>query len=74
KLTGIIKNTEDTVEEYYQQKMGRAIMRLSPVEIYNNSGLKRNVILALVLGLMLGVFFVFLRAFWKGEESDSSSA
>ena len=74
KLTGIIKNTENTVEEYYRQKMGRAIMRLSPVEIYNNSRLKRNVILAFVLGLMLGVFFVFLRAFWKGEDSVSPPA
>ena len=65
KLLDWIEIINDTADEYYEIKFSKAIMKISPVEIYNDVNMKLNVAISLVLSLMLGVFVVFFREYWR---------
>lgn len=69
KLNNLIEITDATVSEYYETKLDNSIMKLSPVELYRNSKLKLNTAISLVLGLMLGVFVVFFKAYWENTKT-----
>lgn len=65
KLLDWIEIINNTAAEYYEVKFSKAIMKISPVEIYNDVNMKLNVAISAVLGLMLGVFVVFFREYWR---------
>lgn len=65
KLENWIEVINETASEYYEVKFSKAIMKISPVEIYNEVNMKLNVAISMVLALMLGVFVVFFREYWR---------
>lgn len=75
KLADIIKNKliewidiiNETASEYYEVKLSKAIMKISPVEVYSDVNIKLNIGISLVLGLMIGIFVVFFREYWRNS-------
>lgn len=65
KLVYWIKVINDTASEYYDVKFSKAIMKISPVEIYTDVNVKLNMAISLVLALMISIFYVFFREYWK---------
>ncbi|MSU00251.1 Wzz/FepE/Etk N-terminal domain-containing protein [Tissierella pigra] len=73
KLIEWIDIINETASEYYEIKFSKAIMKISPVEIYNDVNMKLNVAIAGVLGLMLGIFVVFFREYWKNTNPNNTN-
>ena len=69
KLQHWIEMTNLTAEEYDGEKLSKAVMRVSPVEIYKQENLKLNLAVAGLLGIMLGVFVVFFKEYWKNSSA-----
>ena len=67
KIENWIDQTNKTAGEYYDQKLNKAIMRLSPVQVQSDVNLKLNLAIALVIGLMLGMFIAFFSDYWKNS-------
>ena len=64
KIQNWITLTNETAAEYYEVKLNKAIMRLSPVQVQSSVNLMLNVAVALVIGLILGIFIAFFREYW----------
>lgn len=77
KLNNWIELTNKTVNEYYETKYyGRAVVQLTPAEITNikYEKLVLNLAIAFVIGLMVSIFIVFFREYWrKGSNSSSQT-
>ena len=68
KLVGLIKVTNDTIEDYYSYKYGKSIRQVAPAEMTTSISIFINMGIALLLGLMIGVMFVFIKFYWKSSE------
>lgn len=71
KLVGLIKVTNDTIEDYYSYKYGRSIRQVAPAEMVSSINIIKNMGIALVLGLVLGVIVVFIRYYWRSTEPNN---
>lgn len=67
KLESWISLTNDTVQEYYESQLyNSAITKLSPAEYTGMlSAMKLYLGIGAVAGLMIGLFFAFLREYWR---------
>ena len=68
KLIGLTKVTNETIDDYYVYKYGRSIRQVAPAEMVSNINVKINLFLALAVGLMAGVFIVFIKHYWKNSK------
>lgn len=68
KVLGFINITNETINDYYSYKYGGSIKQVVPAEMVSGVSLSRNLAIALAIGLMLGVFVVFARYYWKNSE------
>ena len=60
-----IKAANDTAGDYYEYKYGKTIRKLTPVEIVSTVNKKLYLAIALVVGIMLGTFLIFIKKYWK---------
>lgn len=65
KLIGLIKVTNDTIEDYYSYKYGKSIRQVAPAEMVSDINIFMNMGVAMAVGLLLGVFIVFMRYYWR---------
>ena len=65
KIIELVNLTNETLDDYYAYKYGGSIKQVVPAEIVSTINLLQNIAIALALGLMLGVFIVFARYYWK---------
>ena len=72
KMVDLINITNDTLDNYYSYKYGKSIRQLAPAEMVTGMNILMNMAIALVLGVMVGVFAVFLRYYWKSTESEAA--
>ena len=72
KMIDLINKTNDTLDNYYSYKYGKSIRQLAPAEMVTGMNILMNMAIALVLGVMVGVFAVFLRYYWKSTESEAA--
>lgn len=68
KLVDLIKVTNATIEDYYAYKYGTSIRQVAPAEMVSGINILMNLGIALAIGLMAGVFVVFIRHYWKSTE------
>jgi len=68
KLVDLISLTNKTLDEYYSYKYGESIKQVTPAEMVSGISILMNMAIALAIGLMLGVFVVFARYYWKVSE------
>jgi len=68
KLINLIKLTNTTLEEYYFYKYGGSIRQVIPSEMVSGISILTNMAIALATGLILGMFIVFARYYWKITE------
>ena len=73
KMIGLIKVTNDTIEDYYAYKYGKSIRQIAPAEMVSGINILINMGIALALGFMIGVIIVFLRYYWKHTEAKNES-
>lgn len=73
KLISWIDIINETSSEYYEVKFSKAIMKVSPVEVYSDTNLKLNVAISFVLALMLGIFVTFFREYWRNTKPEKKS-
>lgn len=69
KLVGLIKITNDTIEDYYSYKYGKSIRQVAPAEMVSSISIFMNLCIALALGLMGGILVIFIRFYWKNTEN-----
>ncbi len=72
KMIDLINKTNDTLSNYYAYKYGKSIRQLAPAEMVTGMNILMNMAIALVLGVMVGVFAVFLRFYWKSTENKAA--
>lgn len=70
KMVGLINITNDTLSNYYSYKYGSSIRQIAPAEMVTGINVLINMAIALVVGILVGVFAVFLRYYWKSTESE----
>lgn len=70
KMTDLISITNETLDDYYSFKYGRSIRQIAPAEIVTGMNILMNMAIALVIGIMAGVFAVFIRYYWKATEKS----
>jgi len=69
KMIDLINKTNDTLSNYYAYKYGKSIRQIAPAEMVTGMNVLMNLAIAFVIGIMVGVFTVFLRYYWKSTES-----
>jgi len=72
KMVNLISITNDTLGDYYSYKYGRSIRQIAPAEMVTGINILMNLAIALVIGIMVGVFTVFLRYYWKSTDSKAT--
>lgn len=70
KMIDLISKTNDTLSEYYSYKYGRSIRQIVPAEMVSGINILLNMAIALAIGIMVGVFAVFIRYYWKSTENE----
>jgi capsular polysaccharide biosynthesis protein len=70
KIQNWIDLANETAAEYYEVKLNKAIMRLSPVQVQSSVKVVLNVAAALVIGLILGIFIAFFREYWMNSGKE----
>jgi len=73
KMVDLINITNDTLDNYYSYKYGRSIRQIAPAEMVTGMNVLMNLAIAFVIGIMVGVFTVFLRFYWKSTENNVAS-
>ncbi|NLY18944.1 MAG: exopolysaccharide biosynthesis protein [Clostridiaceae bacterium] len=76
KLLSLINLTNKTLDDYYSYKYGESIKQVIPSEMVSGVSILKNMAIALAAGIILGVFIVFARYYWKITEvktEDSSN-
>ena len=69
-MVDLIDTTNETLNDYYAYKYGGSIKQIAPAELVNDMNILLNLAIAFVLGLMVSVFVVFMRAYWKSTEKE----
>ena len=69
KIETLISITNKTIEDYYAYKFGTSIRQITPAQVVTGMNVLLNLAIAIVIGLMIGVFVVFMRHYWKSTES-----
>ncbi len=70
KMVDLIDTTNETLNDYYAYKYGGSIKQIAPAELVNDMNILLNLAIAFVLGLMVSVFVVFMRFYWKSTEKE----
>ncbi len=70
KMVGLIDTTNETLNDYYAYTYGGSIKQIAPAELVNDVNILMNLAIAFVLGIMVSVFVVFMRAYWKSTEKE----
>lgn len=65
KLMNLINVTNQTIDDYYAYKYGTSIRQAAPAEMVSDISILVNMGIALAIGLMLGMFIVFMKYYWK---------
>lgn len=60
--------TKKTTDEFYEQYTTKSFYALSPAEVYSSVKMTLNIAIGGILGLMVGIFIAFFRAYWKKED------
>jgi len=69
KMVDLINTTNGTLSNYYSYKYGKSIRQIAPAEMVTGMNVFLNIAISLVIGVMLGVFTVFLKQYWKSTDS-----
>lgn len=69
KLIGLIGVSNDTINDYYTYKYGNSIRQVAPAGIVSEISVLKNLCIALVAGLIIGLFVVFIKHYWKVSET-----
>ncbi len=73
KMVKLIDMTNNTAEDYYEVKYGKGIKAATPAVIQSNRKILLNLAIAIVLGLMIGVFVTFFREYWKNSHVEKAA-
>lgn len=73
-VTSLIAVTNETLDDYYAYKYGSSIKQIAPAEMVSSMNVLMNMAIALVVGLMAGVFAVFIRFYWKNTDVKMDEA
>lgn len=68
KLMGLTEVTNDTIDDYYAYKYGKSIRQVAPAEMISDINIFMNIGIALALGLLIGIFVIFIRYYWRNSE------
>ena len=68
KIESLISITNKTIEDYYAYRYGTSIRQVTPAQVVTGMKVLLNLVIAVVIGLMIGVFVVFMRHYWKLTE------
>ena len=70
KIENWIELTNKSVEEYYIQKLNKAIMRLSPIEVRSDVNILLNMLISLLIGLMIGILIAYFKDYWRSTSAN----
>jgi capsular polysaccharide biosynthesis protein len=73
KMSDLVTKTNDTLEDYYLYKYENNIRQIAPAEIETGINILMNLAIAFVAGIMIGIFAVLLRYYWKSTENEKIS-
>ena len=73
KMIDLINKTNDTLSNYYSYKYGKSIKQIAPAEMVTGINVLLNMLIALIIGTVIGVFAVFIKFYWKNTESIINS-
>ena len=73
KLEYSIDTINETAIEYYDFRLGTAVMTLSPAETISVSNTLLNLAISMALGIMLGIFTVLFKEYWKNSEREKNA-
>jgi len=73
KMVDLINKTNDTLSNYYSYKYGKSIKQIAPAEMVTGINVLLNMLIALIIGTVIGVFAVFIKFYWKNTESIINS-
>lgn len=65
KVVDLITITNQTIENYYDYKYGTSIRQVAPAEMVSSINIIMNIGIAVAVGLMIGVFTIFMKYYWK---------
>lgn len=68
KMTDFINTTNNTLEDYYSYKYESSIRQIAPAEMVSGINVLMNLAIAFVIGIMVGVFAVLIRFYWRSTE------
>jgi capsular polysaccharide biosynthesis protein len=73
KIETLINATNKTIEDYYAYRFGTSIRQVTPAQVVTGMNVLLNLAIAAVIGLMIGVFVVFMRHYWKSTEKENGN-
>ena len=73
KIETLINATNKTIEDYYAYRFGASIRQVTPAQMVTGMNVLLNLAIAAVIGLMIGVFVVFMRHYWKSTEKENGN-
>jgi len=69
KIETLVNATNKTIEDYYAYRFGTSIRQITPAQVVTGMNVILNLAIAAVIGLMIGVFVVFMRHYWRSTEA-----
>jgi capsular polysaccharide biosynthesis protein len=73
KIETLIGAANKTIEDYYAYRFGTSIRQVTPAQVVTGMNVLLNLAIAAVIGLMIGVFVVFMRHYWKSTEKENGN-
>lgn len=73
KIETLINATNKTIEDYYAYRFGTSIRQVTPAQVVTGMNVLLNLAIGAVIGLMIGVFVVFMRHYWKSTEKENGN-
>ena len=73
KIETLIGAANKTIEDYYAYRFGASIRQVTPAQVVTGMNVLLNLAIAAVIGLMIGVFVVFMRHYWKSTEKENGN-
>lgn len=71
KIESLISAANKTIEDYYAYRFGTSMRQVTPAQVVTGMNVLLNLAIAVAIGLMIGVFVVFMRHYWKSTEPVS---
>jgi len=69
KIETLIGAANKTIEDYYAYRFGTSIRQVTPAQVVTGMNVLLNLAIAVVLGVLAGIFTVFMRHYWKSTET-----